>query len=332
MKIKTILSLFFLVVMVTSGNANEGGPVDISHGINRVVEVLRQAPKKKEFISPQFKTEEQVFKENGSRMGLSFRFSGGFGYVKIGDWNTYLTGWTANYEHSADLNGRTLDGELKNIHWSPQFFGEVVIHFSKRLGLSLGAGYGQTQHSREGTIMTVYDVADTMISSRSHRSQVRAVPIRAGLYFFVPFSEKIRVFINGGVGYYLTFFDDKVRFDYADGSWFERTHDAESQGFGFHGGLGLEFDVSRQIAFFVQAEGRYAKIDGYEGDLDWKSSTGTSGNTQGKVYYYERLQTLWDPWVFISSIPPEGGNYRNIREAKFDFSGISLILGLRIRL
>lgn len=81
-------------------------------------------------------------------------------------------------------------------------------------------------------------------------ADVRSIPITASALVHVPFSQYIVPYAIAGAGAYITFeeFDDVLEIE-----------DETSSHFGFHLGTGLEFPVSRTLAF--HGDWRYLFLD-----------------------------------------------------------------------
>jgi hypothetical protein len=109
---------------------------------------------------------------------------------------------------------------------------------------------------------------------------------------------------------------------------------AKANAIGFHGGLGFEFDLSPNVALFIEARGRYAKLGGFEGDLTASASGGASDHASGKLYYWEGLgmTTVFYPMIqVVPTAPTPSSSTRNVREAKVDFSGGTALGGIVIK-
>ena len=167
-----------------------------------------------------------------------------------------------------------------------------------------------------------------------------AVPIRLGIFYNVLQSRNLNFFLHGGVGYYLA--DWKELEDYESESqdssfWKKYETTVHSGGLGFHGGLGLEYRLLGNVSLVLEGSGRYARISGFEGEYNEKSSWGTDTTDEGTLYYYE-----WEynqksyPWVELLDRDPSQINFSspiyNARKAVIDFSGYSLQAGIKISL
>ena len=159
----------------------------------------------------------------------------------------------------------------------------------------------------------------------------------------LPFSSKATLFINAGIGYYFakTNFYWKEREIWAeDGSpvfdiremveW-----DLSSKGSGYHGGIGFEYNFTRNLVIVIEAQGRYARIKKLKGDEIYVGTGYAEQNYYGAMYYFERKDLITDKYysrLGFYKEKPDNPDYRNIRDAELDLSGFFLRIGIRIRL
>jgi hypothetical protein len=141
----------------------------------------------------------------------------------------------------------------------------------------------------------------------------------------------MNVVFNVGGGLYFAKYSYNFRIE-ANGGWAELNQETNASGLGFHGGIGLEFNLAPNIAFVIEGQGRYAKFGGFEGTCESSGDIEDSGKFEGTLYYYEwREEGKIYPTVFVSSQRPPGSVFSNVREAKVDFSGFTLMAGIKIK-
>jgi len=83
------------------------------------------------------------------------------------------------------------------------------------------------------------------------------------------------------------------------------------------------------VAFLIEAQGRYAKISGFDGSEKFShevSGWPTTSETKGTLFYVGGEKY---PGLTFLSDGASGG--QNIRKAVLDLSGISLLAGLGFR-
>ena len=99
--------------------------------------------------------------------------------------------------------------------------------------------------------------------------------------------------------------------------------------FGAKTGVGLEYGLSDNLALTFDVAARYAEIKGFTGA--WSGTyNGVDSSGAGTMYYYELGGTY--PLIGIYESLSSGGNYQNVRAAKFSLSGVSTLVGIRVKL
>jgi hypothetical protein len=100
--------------------------------------------------------------------------------------------------------------------------------------------------------------------------------------------------------------------------------------------VGIEYKFDRTTGLFIEAQGRYAKFKGFEGTStsvpnEFNGGVLPSFSETGKLYY-ESVPTIpGSPrWIMVQGAPPNGPDGKP-REAVVDFSGVSLLAGIKIR-
>ena len=244
------------------------------------------------------------------------------------DVNAGLEGFANFWARQAAASGYSVKGSFAPAHLGPDAGFDLIWRLSPTLGIGIGAGYiGAARESAMtftgadgGTIQTV-------------RPYFWAETVRLGIFKALPLSARLSLILNGGVGFYFAraraFWNVSEDAGYAE----VLDSDVERGGFGAHGGLGLEYKASRFISLLVDLSGRYARFSGFTGS-GTNVVNGDSMTTQGTFYYFEPLNAdTGAPVYSMVSVFSEApaGDVR-IREAKIDFSGFSLRLGIAFHL
>jgi hypothetical protein len=139
---------------------------------------------------------------------------------------------------------------------------------------------------------------------------------------------------SGGVGYYLTKVFSTFRFE-AGSSFIQWKQEAEGGKIGIQGGLGLEIRLTQNFSFLIEAQGRYAKIGGFQGNGETSVSGGGSIKEEGTLWFWKEVSAPSGKeyaLIFINHEKPTGAEIRSVREAQIDLTGGSLIAGIMIRL
>jgi len=264
---------------------------------------------------------------------FSIKLAGGYGKMTVGDLNTVIERQNSLFSDFAALLGLSKEGELKKLNWGIDLDGEFILNLTENFGIGIGAGYIRKSNDSIASFK-----GELLELSYSMEPELTTIPVYASIYFFYPVAHSLNVYINGGMGYYWGKFSHTYRMDVEivgeTAAWMESNAQGKDQGFGFHGGAGIEFNIGSSLAFFAEGKGRYCKLKSWGGDETWKDSDGWTDKTSGKWWYYEMLDPdlgKWVPIIEVSEDRPSGFDIKNERKFEADLSGISLRLGLRIK-
>jgi len=255
---------------------------------------------------------------------IELRLLGGMNYLSGGDINTGIEGYNDYWLMFFDFT--TVD-EAKPVHLGCNFGGDIIFYLTPRIGIGLGASYIQGAKTSKLNVTSGWGEEGTI----TNRPKARAIPIELGLFFNLPLNELMSVIFNVGGGLYFAKYSYNYHIE-VNGFWSQANHETSANGLGFHGGIGLEFNISSNVAFVLEGLGRYAKIGGFEGERTYSEKGGYSLKEEGILYYLElgdEKKTY--PWVFVLEERPSEEDYGNVREAKVDFSGFSLRIGIAIK-
>ena len=112
----------------------------------------------------------------------------------------------------------------------------------------------------------------------------------------------------------------------------------QDEALGFHSGLGVEFNISKNIWFFVEGAARYVKFKNLDGSMTISDLDQTSiGSIFGTLWYFRYPLDDFGiidgsvPLLYIDEEQPVDG-LLDVRKAVFDLTGFSLRMGILIRL
>jgi hypothetical protein len=268
-----------------------------------------------------------LIRAEGSRVGI--RLWGGLNYLLARDVNDGNNGRNDLIRSAAEFSGWSVSGETNPIRMGYDFGGDLIINLTARIGLGIGAGYLQgTKESEIAFTKGTYNL--TMTS----KPDIWAIPLRAGLFLNLPMGERAYFNLNIGAGYYISKYSYTWKIE-GIGYWDDIdkiNYKVSASGFGYHGGIGLEFDVAPNLAFFVEGQARYAKIGGFEGTVEKHYKEDWTYSGEGKLYYYD-LKYGADTFkqLDVRATPPSGSYVSNAREATVDFSGLYAVAGIKIK-
>ena len=264
---------------------------------------------------------------------FSLKFSGGLGSTAGGDFNAFPDGLNSLATDLAPFLGLTKTGELENPNWGFDFEGEFLYSLSENFGVGLGVGY--QRRSKETSLKMALE--SLMSATLTWEPELTIIPINLSGYYFFPVGSKMNAFLKAGIGYYFAKVYLKLREEYASflglEGWNEDEFEAKDSGFGFHGGLGIEYNLTGTISLYAEGMGRYLKIT----DLEFEGTTTYASGVikgSGMLWYLEEFLDAngeYYPGLQISEQKPTDPAYRNVREAEVDFSGFSFRIGIKIR-
>lgn len=264
-----------------------------------------------------------------SEKRFELKISGGINHLSGTDFNASEEGWRYIRRVSAEAAGDAFASELNPLDWGGEIAGEITFHLS-RLSLSGGLGYISGRGSSED--VTTLNGVTTGTSTTN--LDAKAIPVTLGIYYFLPVSPKSQVFLNAGVGYYFVNFSRTARRENDSPYWIDTEFTGSGGDFGFHGGIGFEYSLSKSASLLIEGLGRFAKIKGFEGTRNRNDSNNWSDSIKGKYFTHERL--VWgEYWHIRSNIfvdPPSGEDVRNVRDLEIDFSGYTIRVGVKIKL
>jgi opacity protein-like surface antigen len=273
---------------------------------------------------------------NDSTKGFSLKFTGGYGTMSIGDLNV--------------LPNATKEGAFKKPNTGFEYEGELIISLSEHFGIGIGAGYIWREEPSESTFEEDFG-SYYLQSDNSYSPELSAIPIKLSVYYYFPILSRMNLFLNGGIGYYFGklnyhrlvdshhVFEDLDSQDVKEDSVME----TKDNGMGFHGGIGLEYDFMKNLTLFIEGAGRYIQLKGWEGDIiryvestyDDGTTEGATETSYGTLWYYEYYPETHPDWpsyvLKIQEEKPMHSEFRNVRKAEGDLSGLSVRIGFRIK-
>lgn len=278
---------------------------------------------------------------------LSLKLTGGPSYVTFGDINLSLGSVNNNevFEYWREHDPDCVDGKIKKLNnWINDWEAELRIDITPKIGIGIATS-GPIHKKNESSLTYTYKgSAGDQITAFTFRPEVKvSMPVKLNIYYAVPFNPKARIIFNAGIAYYSAKASEyrKLEEIYPSGNseWIKRNWDTNPKYFfGFHLGYGMEYSLSRNLAFVVEAQGRYVRINDFKGNMQLEH-----------IYagiYYEGIGTLyyinfWDAGigagytdVEVLEVSPDDIYLFKypIRKAVLDLSGLSLRIGIRIKL
>jgi hypothetical protein len=259
-------------------------------------------------------------------LGLTVKLNGGFISGAGGDINRGAVGMFNS--GIADLIAQGFSMFSKTTRpFRAQFTlsGDFLLALTSRLGI--GAGVEYTRLS--GKNYQQFGRNDILTNTLGSEPIIDSIGIKLDLHYEVPLNKLLNAFVEGGPSLYLA--DYAMGFSSPAGGEFQDTlvQDARGRALGVWGGAGLDIALNSRVGFFLEAQGRYARIGNFQGSESferWANYQTTTTRSEGSLYILEggefpRLAILADSAVAGQSA----------RRVAFDLNGISLLAGMRIR-
>jgi hypothetical protein len=260
-----------------------------------------------------------------------------------GGWDVFSGGDIENgiggiYDSAADAIGTTglpiLQKKREQNHAGLEFGGDLIYCLTSRLGV--GIGMSRINTGKESVLLFEFGGLD--YESLRVRPEIKVSVLRLGLFYAFPFAGRLAVTVHGGPALYCAEYDfnlglssgayglEVVQHGFLPVGLYQ---EARAKQMGLEGGVGFEFNANPFVAFFLEAQGRYARIDGFEGEekaVLYQNYRYQEVNSKGPVYL-----VATDNYSLLDIIPPEGTVGATARKATLDFSGFSFSGGLKLR-
>jgi hypothetical protein len=263
---------------------------------------------------------DRPFPEEAPDSIFSLTLLGGGNYVEGGDLNKGAQGFV---QYNKDRLGIEGGGEAEPLHLSYLVGGELNILLTSKLYLGIGVDYFLGK--KESLIQN----QETSTAILTTSPKIKALPVRVVLsYYPLPF-----LYLKSGVEYYFTECTYFYRLQEGD-YWKQWEGEARAQGLGVQGGLGIEWSFSPFLSLIMEASGRYSRIKGFTGSDTSTDSDEFEYTEEGTLYLYQAVSAGQNtyPQLFIRAKKPAEAGVADPREAFIDFSGLSLRLGIRIKI
>ncbi len=262
---------------------------------------------------------------------FSLLLSGGYGTTGGGDMSKAFQGENELIRDVAVLGGFTVTDTLQTASWGPEFEVEFLFRPFRNFGLCLGTGWlGKSEDARGAAKSSALGKF-----SIDWNTDYRLIPVKLSVVYFLPAGAKLTAYAKAGAGYYFgrIKYSAAVEENFAGaGTWELDEGTATNSSFGFHGGLGLEYSVSPALSIFLEAQGRYVRMNDWTADQKHSDPTSSISQT-GTFWYAERFQAdfgkSYATFVFYKDRPDES-DLSNVRKMVVGFSGFAVKAGFKI--
>jgi len=262
----------------------------------------------------------------GFSQEVSFKLSGGFSLVQGDDYNRGIAGENAYLRDTS----ASLSGDYKPLRGGPIGQFEIVTHWGRRLSVGLGGGYFRLTRTSE--------VTEDGSTSRL-KPDGWSLPLFLVLYFRFPLSAVLDIEAFAGPVFQVVQFGVERRtVSPVEGLDVTETFKASQTGLGVQGGLGLALRMGGSLSLVAGALYRTLEITGLTGNwaLLGTSAAGMVNQSGSESHYWaydltEGGKTYFRTGFFDKN-GPAGAGISNVRKVKLDFSGFSVLSGIRISL
>lgn len=279
---------------------------------------------------------------------LTLRLSGAYGISDGGDFNTFFGELKETLTVLDRLGIMSQEGTLEKIKWGYEFEGEIIWNVHKNVGIGVGAGYITRGKESSLDILSYFDYLFPQTVSIIFNPKFNVYPIKLSAHLHFPIGPRWNFFFNGGVGYYLGRFNyditAEVPREFIDSGYtgmdlVDCQSKFKDNVVGFHGGVGFEFNVSRNIWYFMEGTARYVKFKNLEGDVEILDSEQLlSESASGPLWFSRYPLGLYPsddlggsvPFLTVSDTEPYG-ELLDKRKAIFDLSGVAIRVGILIK-
>ena len=260
-----------------------------------------------------------------------------------GGWNTFAGGDIEKgiggmYDHAVAVISASdlpiVQNRRESNHAGLEAGGDIIYCLTPRLGIGIGGAKvkaGKDSH-------LAFQQANLYADDLRLWPEIEVYSLRTGLFYSFPFAGRLAISVRGGPALYSAKYSCSIGL--SAGSYIPELDElginnvgyyqkGRAKQMGFEGGLGFEFNPNPFVAFFVEAQGRYAKIGGFKGEEEtgfYQNVSYQRSVKKGSVYIGREAT-----YPHLDIIPSESTVPGNAREATLDFSGVSFLAGLKLR-
>ena len=276
---------------------------------------------------------------HAQKVGFRLKLKSGMGMVGGGDINLLVEDMLTRLEDYGDEAERQgFPYELTPEDPAKMRFGldlgaEAIVTFG-----AIGIGLGMEFLNR--SVKPDYSVELTGVNAYIEESaeiSFNSLAFTLNVYGFFG-KGPLSFYAFGGPGLYLG--KGKWTSEYTDDGFWEGYYEWNTEGnfsglgIGLQAGLGIEFELAKNIALFLEGGGRLGKIKNFSGDMSVEE-VGWSDEYDGDLWYYELeddyLYNKYYAEAIADEDEPSGSDVKNARPFEFNFSGFSIKAGVCIK-
>jgi len=261
---------------------------------------------------------------------VSFKLMGGLTWIDGGDYNKGIAGQNQYLKATTT----TMSGAYGELTGGLKFEAEVINYLNPRLGIGLGGGYFRT--SNESKVTSRGLLADVPFDNEStYQSKVSVIPFFLNFHYLARLASHLKIDLFGGPTFNI------VQFNFKNPSMTSTFSTTETVSFtasvaalGLQGGLGLDFEITPNIALVADGYFRYGKVTNIKGNwsdiLSATSGTAVKSSAEYYLWYYDYTGGGSFPqFGFYDINGPTGSSVSGARKADINFSGIVILAGVK---
>jgi hypothetical protein len=207
---------------------------------------------------------------------------------------------------------------------------EIVTHWGSRISVGLGGGYYRLTRRSQTTL----DGSTSTLMPDSW-----SLPLFVNLYFRFPIAAGANLEVFAGPAFQVVQFGVERRTESsAEALDVTESFKASQIGLGVQGGVSLNLKIGRALALVVDGLYRTVEITDLTGNwaLLGSSASGTINQSSSEYYFWAYDLQSGDKTYFrtgfFSKNGPAGEGISNVRKVSLNFSGFSVLTGIRFSL
>jgi opacity protein-like surface antigen len=277
---------------------------------------------------------------------LSIRLSGGMNYLPLADINKCLSSVNNNetFKYWRENDPSRIDGKIAQLNsWLPDWDAELMININPVIGVGIATSGAFNRQNESSLTYTIISSVGNQITAMSYEPEIQvSMPIKLSVYYALHPRKSRNIFFTAGIGYYEGRIKEYFKYEVTTPSggygWSTRYWETDRKfSLGFHYGVGMEYILTKNLTLVIEACGRYVRINDFKARARYESSDSSYIETAGSLYYF----TMFDMGIGaryadleVWEKPPELSiwDMDDVRKAALNLSGVSLRIGIRIKL
>lgn len=266
-----------------------------------------------------------LFVPRARAVEVGLKLSGGQSFFQLKAVNRLLEHWAVwkQKDTEAHSDWTYIGGDVAKLQSGSDFSGEILLAVTSRITIGIGAGYIYSELIEDKTALTIERVVGTFFDVKPIK--ISALPITISGYYFFPLGTNSRFYVTGGAGPIWGKYIDREgrRLTTNDNFTYQTFQRTSGRGSVVLAGGGFEYEFEPGIRVFFEGAGRLCRISDFTGENNMEE-TGTLYSFEEHIPEFE----IWQAKNQILEVEPSGENFRSVKKATVDISGIVIKIGL----